>query len=104
MSKSKNVVPSDLYFVTDKGRLTGEKITVQAGVEKVGKQWFVPENGALRGTSLRAQGLAVLLAHCGEQFTRDEAIAALGTAYLGNRKTPASRLSAFVRAELVAIV
>lgn len=93
------------YSVTESGLASAQRsglITRQRTEKGHGKLWRIKGKSDL---SLRAAALGAILAVADENghIAQDAALSALGAINLGS-KTPATRLSAFVRAELLAIV
>lgn len=94
-----------VYLVTDKGLASAGRsslITLQRSAKGFGKAWRA--NGK-HDNSLRAAALNALIDASSDEsgaIGQDAALAALKAINLGS-KTPASRLSAFVRAGLLTI-
>lgn len=93
-----------LFTITPAGLQSAGRTTMQTRQRSAaghGKEW---RQKGKTDNSLRAAALCAILDKAeGALFTRDEAVAALGTINLGS-KTPASRWSAFNRAGLIAPV
>lgn len=93
-----------LFTITPAGLQSAGRTTMQTRQRSAaghGKEW---RQKGKTDNSLRAAALCAILDKAeGVLFTRDEAVAALGTINLGS-KTPASRWSAFNRAGLIAPV
>jgi len=103
MSKSKVVSApaAPLFTITEAGMASLARegmATLQRSEAGLGKTWRLT---GIHAPSLRAAALAAIVAKCGEEFTAEEARAALEGVHLGS-KTPASRIAAFRRAELIA--
>ena len=91
-----------LLAVTAAGLATAQRqglATVQRSASGQGMQWRAT---GIKAPNLRAQALAAILALAnGGPVTQQAALAALAGVPLGS-KTPASRISAFIRAGLLA--
>lgn len=101
------VAKDTVYMLTDKGAQSLGRTglsTQQRGVLGLGMAW---RNGAVKAPSLRAAALGVLFAELEDGqdaiVTRNKALAVLATINLGT-KSPVTRLSAFLRAGLLAEV
>lgn len=107
IEEMKHLLPSKgtIYALTEKGAATLGRTglqTQQRGVLGLGMAW---RNGAVKGASLRASALATLFADLEDGndaiVERSVALAKLATIPLGT-KSPVTRLSAFLRAGLLA--
>lgn len=101
------VAKDTVYMLTEKGAQSLGRQglnTQQRGVLGLGMAW---RNGAVKAPSLRAAALGVLFSGLEDGqdaiVTRNKALALLATINLGT-KSPVTRLSAFLRAGLLAEV
>lgn len=95
---------TEMLYVTEQGMASAAReglLTRQRSAKGFTRATWRP-NG-VTAPSLRAAALGTILAQCNDDgfIGRDAALAALGTINLGS-KTPATRLSAFLRAGLLA--